>query len=40
MRSSPTLILLYLTLDEILVIFIDTDTGIKEVQIGANEIKQ
>ena len=43
MRSSPevsTLILLYITVTEVLAIFIDADTRIKGVQIGDHEIKQ
>ena len=43
MRSSPgvsTLTLLYITVAEVPVIFIDADTRIKGVQIGDHEIKQ
>ena len=43
MRSSPgvyTLILLYVTVAEVLVIFTDADTRIKGVQIGDHKIKQ
>ena len=43
MRSLPgvsTLILLYITITEVFVIFIDADTRIKGVQIGGHEIKQ
>ena len=43
MRSSPgvsTLTLLYITVGEVPVIFIDADTRIKRVQIGDHEIKQ
>ena len=35
-----TLILLYITVDEVLAIFIDNDTRIKGVQLGNHEIKQ
>ena len=34
-----TLILLYITVVEVLVIFINADRRIKEVQIGCNELK-
>ena len=43
MRSSPgvhTLILLYVTEDEVPAIFTDADTRIKGVQIGDHKIKQ
>ena len=43
MGSSPgvsTLILLYITVTEILDIFIDVDTEIKRVLIGDHKIKQ
>ena len=43
MRSLPgvsTLILLYITITEVFVIFIDADTRIKGAQIGGHEIKQ
>ena len=35
-----TLILLYITVAEVLSIFIDVDTRIKRVQIGDHKIKQ
>ena len=43
MKSSqgvPSLILLYITMTEVLAIFIDADIRIKKVQIGDHGIKQ
>ena len=43
MSSFPgvsTVILFYITVAVVSAIFIDTDTRIKEVQIGKHEIKQ
>ena len=43
MRRSPgvsTLILLYITVAEVLAIFVDTGTRIKGVNIGDHKIKQ